>query len=236
MNSVSLNTRNINTAPSVNQVNGPATNLAPPSIAPQSEFNADVATALATLILKTEFQNKALAHEQKKDAEAGVKAAQDAQLKDLREEADKKLDAATVTSIGEIGSGLMSMGTAGMDIATSNGKDVNGRELPREKLRIGNAAVDPRAENVLCDRDVGKGAGGVFEGSAKLTGAFLDHDASKANIRAKADENLSNEWKNSLDDAKDAKHAAEDRIGHVMEWLKSMHETTAQTTMSSIKG
>ena len=55
------------------------------------------------------------------------------------------------------------------------------------------------------------------------------------NVRAKADENVASAWKNSIDDARDARKDAQERIGRVNDWLKSLQDTTAQTTMSAIK-
>ncbi len=232
MNSFAIQARAVSTTSPVDKATsvGGAAPAPPASALPTPEFSGDVATALAQLMLKSEFVRKNLAHEERKVAEAGMKSAQEAQIKELTTEADKKLDAATEAAVGTIGNGVLCASTAAMDIATTNGPNE-----PRKDVSLNGAKMDRRAVSLASDRDFGKGAGGVFEGSMKLDAAAKDHEASKANIRAKADENLASAWKNSIDDAKDARQDAQERIGRVHDWLKSLEETTAQTTMSAIK-
>jgi hypothetical protein len=191
------------------------------SAAPAPEFSGDLATALAQLILKTEHANKESARAERKNAEAGMKAAQEAQLKDLTEEADKKCDAATQRAWGQIGSGVLTAGTA----FGAEARDLDRNQTPKPSM----------GGRILTNAAVGAGAGKALEGSLDLVAAGAEHESGRAGVRAKADENLASSWKNGLDDAKDAKRDAEERIGRVHDWLKSIQDTSAQTTMSALK-
>ncbi len=248
MDPITITARTVTSSSAVDVAPGAsnATPAAPASALPAPEFFGDVATALATLMLKSEFVRKNLAHEERKVAEAGMKSAQDAQLKELTTEADMKFTAATERAAGQIVGGALSVASAAgaeargfedtkTEIAHAKAEQVwqRGDRVGPEPIRIpSNPGV---AERLATDKDVGGGVGKIFEGSMDLLAAGEDHGASKADVRAKADENLANAWKSSIDDAKDARQVAQDRIGRVNDSLKSIQDTSAQTTMSAIK-
>jgi hypothetical protein len=189
------------------------------SVLPTPGFSGDAALDLARLMIKVGQQQRSSSTAERRVEMTNMKAAQDQQLSELHKEADEKLGAATEEAVGQIAEGALTAGTA----VCSEIKD---------QAYVANPGIGWR---IASDINVGKGTGEVIHGAFSLDAATKNHAASEANIRAKADENLATACKMKLDDLDDAKKAAQTLVEHGFDYLKSLQETTAQTTMSAIK-
>jgi hypothetical protein len=188
-------------------------------VLPDPDVSGEIGMQLAMLMLKTEFERKTAAREDRTLAENSLAHAQSQELDDLREQADKKEAAAKEKAIGQIVGGAVEVGGAAASFANAEG-------VHSVKFDTKTVSWDPNAMKLASDSS--KGIGEVANGIATFDVASKTRESDDAEIRAKADAMVESRQKTRVDDARDDKRAAEDAVGRILDWLKNMEETNAQ--------
>jgi hypothetical protein len=171
---------------------------------------------LAQLMLKTEFDRQSAQRDERKQAESALAQAQQQQLSEMQESADKREAAGKEQAVGQIVGGAIEVGSAGASLAQAEG------------VKMGPVS------STLASPTAAQGGQGLANGICSFDAAGKTREASDADIRSKADENRAAVEKSRVDDARDDKRAADESVGRVLDWLKSMEDTSAQTTQAAI--
>lgn len=167
---------------------------------------ADVGFAIAQMIIETSFASKKAARHNRQQATQGMISAQKAQIAHLRQEAEKRYDAAVTNAWGKIAGGAL--GVAG-GIFMAEGKEGVGRALIS--------------------------GGDVAEGSLAIPAAGMERRAALESAAAKEAEMQATAEKAALDDANDEIAEAREHIRTALEFLRDFQSTQSKAMSSAIK-
>jgi hypothetical protein len=185
------------------------------SLLPDADTSGNVGMMIAKLLLENDDARKELAKQDRRAAEADLKAEQTTQLSEMKEAADKRQAAGEEEAWGKMISGGLELGAAVAPLAAPSGS----------------LLLDPKV-----DAAIGNGAGTAINGAFTLDASGKTREAADADQRSKAAEMAASEAKSRVDDARDDKRAAEDAVGRVLDWLGKMQDLSADTARSALGG
>lgn len=212
--------------------------ITPPTLeyylAARNSFTGDVATDLAVMLIDYVRESRQLNQEQTRAETAQLRLEQAAQVKDMREEADKLRDAGMVKGAGMIlGGGVtIASGFATASAATKGAANATDRGAPSAAGK-GAPSETPSAPGF--DWFAGlKGSADALNGGGEAWAAHIDRSAARARTRATEHEHRAGESGRRLDTLDEARAHAKELEHSAFEHLRNVQETRADTERARI--
>jgi len=188
--------------------------------------SSDTGSKIAAMMMMMSREQRDSARESRRSEERAEVAAQNAELEAMHESADAKLDAARAQAVLQIGGGVGTMGSGGLQIA--------GASTQQSWL-----ADHPEAQQAPPTKldGLATGARGLGETSTSVGGfvkACGDHAAAEHDIEAKAAANEASTAKRAQDDARDLEKDAKDLMNRVMSFYKEYVTSKEDATKAAL--
>jgi len=192
---------------------------------------ADIGLVIAQLVIENAFTARKQARQDRQHANAAMIASQKEQIAQMRQEADRRYEAARLEAFGKIGEGLF--GVAGGAISASGLFGIGGK-MPTDDSSASSASevLQARSGWGSATESVGK----VGSGITGLLAADGKRDADRASAAAKAAEMEATAQKDAIENADDEIKEAREHIRTALDFLRDFQAAQTKAMSSAIRG